>query len=78
MLNMMARTEISDAWANIVLAESQLKGGKFPEAHTAIVDAERHFKNAKSAVEAPGPILDKLADLRNKLNQLQSIISRTR
>jgi hypothetical protein len=75
MLNLRARTELNDSWANVALAEVHLKRGDRHGAQSAIADAERHFKNARSAIEEPGQILDKLTDLRNKLNQIQSGIS---
>jgi len=78
MLNMMARTEINDARTNIVLAEANLARGKLTEAQDAIANAERHYRNARSAVTVhqSDSILNNLTDLRIKLDQMQILVTR--
>ena len=44
---LMARTEIHDALAN---PRSCLAQDRYPEANTAMIDAERHYKSARSAI----------------------------
>ena len=78
MLNLMARTEINDAWTNVVLADAYLAQDKCTEAMAAMVDAERHYRSAQSAVtiEASGSIRERLTDLKVKLDQIRSLIRR--
>ncbi len=74
MENLLARTEINEALTNIVLVNAFLNAGMYREAETARLDAEQHYRLARSAVtsQKSGPVLDSLADLRIKLDQLRS------
>ena len=76
MFNLPARMEINDAWTNVVLADAYLAQRKYKEADAAIRDAELHYRKAESAVtiERSDSILDKLADIRIKLDQIRSAI----
>jgi hypothetical protein len=75
MEDLRARTEIHEAWTNITLAGAHITQNKFREAEGAIRDAEGHYKTARDfSVAMPGPILDLLADLRTKLDQIRSEI----
>ena len=76
--NLLARTEVNDAWTSIVLADACLAQGKCNEAESAMFDAERHYRNAQSAVNGKqsGSILNNLADLRVRLHQIRSAIRR--
>ena len=77
MRNLMARTEMNDARANIVLADAYLALGRYREANEAMLDAERYYMRSQSAmtVEQPDALLDELArDQRVKLDQIRSAI----
>jgi hypothetical protein len=76
--NLKARTEIHDAWTNIVLADAHLARGGYKEASAAMIDAECHYRSAQSAVtiEESGSILNSLSDLKIKLDQLRSAMAR--
>lgn len=76
MFNMKARTEINDAQTNIVLAEAYLLRGEYKAATTAIFDAERHCRSARSnvTIEQSDWILQNLSALRTKLDQLQNAV----
>ena len=73
MENLMARTEIHDAWANVVLAEALMAQAKYEEAAEIIVEAEGHYRRALSAttIVQSGSIVDRLADLKVKLDQVR-------
>jgi hypothetical protein len=74
MENLKARTEIHDAWTNVILADGHLAEGRSQDAETAILDAERHLKSAQLAItiEKSGAVLNNLADLKIKLDQVRS------
>ena len=74
---MAARTEISDAWAGIALVDSLLAHCRYKQADCVARDAERHYRIARALVRAgqSDSILDKLADLRAKLDEIGSVIS---
>ena len=76
MLNLAAQTELHEAWTNVAIAEIFLAQGEYEEASEAMLDAEHHCRCARSAItiEQPGSILDKLADLKVRLDQIRSAI----
>jgi hypothetical protein len=76
--NLQARAEIIDAWTSIVLVKACLAQGKYIEAESAMIDAERHYRRAQSAVKMKqsGSILDNLADLRVRLYQIRAAIQK--
>jgi hypothetical protein len=76
MSNLLARTHIYDAWTNVALAEVHLAEGNDAGARAAIHDAEQYYVKAKSAVEREDLILDNLADLLSRLNQVRFLVSR--
>jgi len=71
-----AETEIHDAWANVVLAGIHLTQDKYADATEALSDAEFHYVAARSCITITdsGPVLDKLNELRAKLDQVGSVI----
>jgi hypothetical protein len=74
---MPARTEISDAWAGIALVDSLLTHCRYKQADSVLRAAERHYRIARALVRAgqSDSILNKLADLRAKLDHIGSVIS---
>lgn len=78
MEDLMARTEIHDACAGVALAESLLAKGKYQDATAVMLEAEGHYRNAQSATTFAhsGSTIDRLADLRVKLDQVRSAIRR--
>jgi len=76
MLNLAAQTELHDAWTNVALAETLLAQGKYKDAREALLNAEHHHRRARSVitVKQPSSILDKLADLKVRLDQIRSAI----
>jgi len=76
MENLTAQTEIHNAWANLVLADTYLAQGRHQDADTSMLDAQRHYRIARSAIKIkqPGPILENLQDLRIKLEQIRYAI----
>jgi hypothetical protein len=72
--NLKARTEIHDAWANIVLADTHLAEGKDREAGEAMLDAEHHYRCAQAiiTINTSDSVLDRLAALKTKLDQVRS------
>jgi hypothetical protein len=70
MLNLAARTEINDAWANLALVDSFLRQCKRNEAGFALRDAERHY-----IIQHSDSTPEKLADLRRKLDQIRVIVN---
>jgi hypothetical protein len=71
-----ARTEIHDAWACVFLADTHLGHGRCEEASMAMADAERHYRAARCGVTivTSGSILNNLADLRIKMQQVCAAI----
>ena len=77
MRNLMARTEMNDARANIALADAYLALGRYREANEAMLDAERYYMRSQSAmtVEQPDAILDELTeDVRVRLDRVRVAI----
>jgi hypothetical protein len=76
MLNLAAQTELHEAWTNVALAETRMAQGQYKDAHEAMLDAEHHYRCARSVITLahPSPILDKLADLKVRLDQIRSAI----
>ena len=74
--NLPARMEINDALANIALAERYLALNDTNGAHEAWIDAEAHYKRARSMVtrDNPGVIQDNIEKLKIKLGQLRTAI----
>jgi len=70
---MRARTEIHEAWTNISLAGTYLSQDNLHEAQHAISDAEFHYNLARTYATDPS-ILDRLAKLRAKLDQIKSAV----
>jgi hypothetical protein len=73
MENLLARTEIHEALANVALADAYLTQNRTQDANGAIFEADRHYRNAKSMLTILGAesIHEKLSDLRTKLNQIR-------
>jgi hypothetical protein len=76
MLNLAARTEMNDAWANLVLVDAFLRQCKYKEAEFAWRDAERHYQTARTTVtiQHSDSTLEKLGDLRLRLAQTRSVL----
>ena len=76
MLDLAAHTELHEAWTKVALAETLLTQGQYKDAHEALLDAEHHYQCARSVSTFAhlSSILDKLADLRIRLDQIRSAI----
>ena|ERR1700722_3721464 len=69
-----ARTEMHDAWTNVVLADVYIAQGKYNEANRALVSAGGHYRRSQSAVtiEQTDAILEQLTeDVRVTLDRIR-------
>ena len=75
MSDLQARTEIHEAWTNVVLANAHLARGEYDRAKGAMRDAEHHYHSAESALTLQrDATLEKLTELRVNLDHVRDEI----